>query len=121
MRMLKESPAIGNDIRPQCDAYGYALDQAGACAYRTTYAERRQPDDNALSQAKICLCAMMYSYQVWTCGHTVSRLKETTHRLPDGTFQLLTTEQVFRDYTHNSDQRIQLPPRSAGRLSTQAV
>ncbi len=114
MRMLKGSPAIGNTISPQCDAYGYGLDQAGACAYRTAYTERQQPDEEGeMPREKICLCAMMYGYKVWTCGHTVSRLKETTHRLSDGTYQLLTTEQVFRDYTRSTDQRIQLPPRRA--------
>jgi len=110
MRMLKGSPAIGNAIPPQCDAYGYGLDQAGACSYRIAYDEQPQRDGQRAGLEKICLCAMMYGYKVWTCGHTVSRLKETTHRLPDGTYQLLTAEQVFQDYVSSTDQRIQLPP-----------
>ncbi len=110
MRMLKQSPAIGNVIPPQCDAYGYGLDQAGACSYRTAYDEHPQTDRQRVGLEKICLCAMMYGYKVWTCGHTVSRLKETTHRLSNGTYQLLTVEQVFQDYASSTDQRIQLPP-----------
>jgi len=117
MRMLKGSPAIGSVIAPQCDAYGYGLDQTGACSYRTAYEERRHlENDSDIPFDKICLCAMMYGYKVWTCGHTVSRLKETSHRLPDGTYQLLTTEQVFHDYTHSTDQRIELPPHLSGEL-----
>lgn len=110
MRMLKGSPAIGNMIPPQCDAYGYGLDPAGTCAYRTAYEEGLESDHNDVPHGKICLCAMMYGYKVWTCGHAVSRLKETSHRQPDGSFQLLTAEQVFHDYTRSTDQRILLPP-----------
>ena len=32
MRMLKDSPAITSDIRPNCEAYGYLL-QKGECSY----------------------------------------------------------------------------------------
>ncbi len=112
MRMLKRSPALGTMIAPQCDAYGYGLDQTGACSYRSVYEACQQSGENPdAEQGKICLCAMMFGYKVWTCGHTVSRLKETTHRLPDGVYQLLTAEQVFHDYASSTDQRIQLPPR----------
>ncbi len=118
MRMLKGSPAIGNTIPPQCDSFGYGLDPAGTCTYRTAYDERLHSVNSDQPGEKICLCAMMHGYKVWTCGHTVSRLKETTHRLPDGTFQLLTTEQVFHDYTRSTDQRILLPPRLTEIAST---
>ncbi len=107
MRMLKGSPAIGNTTPPQCDAHGYGLDQAGTCVYRSAY---EGLEENGAPCEKVCLCAMMFGYKVWTCGHTVSRLKETTHRLPDGSYQLLTTEQVFHDYATSTDQRILLPP-----------
>lgn len=116
MRMLKSSPAIGNTSPPHCDAYGYGLNQAGECSYRTAYEGDHQSDGTHIGEAKICLCAMMYGYKVWTCGQTVSRLKETTHRLPDGTYQFLTTEQVFQDYANSTDQRIQLPPKKAERV-----
>ena len=37
MRMLKNSPAIGAGIRPNCEAYGYLLDAKGSCAYIVAY------------------------------------------------------------------------------------
>src|SRR5512139_3041307 len=40
MRMLKNSPAIGAGIRPNCEAYGYLLDADGNCAYVTAYNEQ---------------------------------------------------------------------------------
>lgn len=105
MRMLKSSPAIGSTVAPQCDAYGYGLDTAGNCSYKTAYEKNELGSD-----PKVCLCAMMLGYKVWTCGHTVSRLKETTHCLPDGTYQTPTVEQVLQDYRQSTDQRILLPP-----------
>jgi nitronate monooxygenase len=108
MRMLKASPAIGSSIKPQCAAFGYALDEHGGCAYKTAYA---QGEPSVFE--KVCLCAHMFAYNIWTCGHTVSRLKETTHRLLDGTYQMLTAAQVFQDYAHSTDGRIQLPPEMA--------
>lgn len=109
MRMLKASPAIGSTIAPQCDAFGYVLDGQGKCAYKTAY-ERQELTGGDAHDARVCLCAMMLHFQIWTCGHTVSRLKETTHRLLDGTYQLPTVEQVFADYLQSIDQRILLPP-----------
>jgi hypothetical protein len=37
MRMLKNTPAIGDGIRPGCESYGYLLDANGNCAYITSY------------------------------------------------------------------------------------
>ncbi len=37
------------------------------------------------------------------------RLKDTTHRLSDGSYQLLSAEHVFRDYQFSTDHRIALP------------
>lgn len=109
MRMLKSSPAIGSTIAPQCDALGYGLDTQGACSYKTAY-ENGELSSGDPHDTKVCLCAMMIGFKVWTCGHTVSRLKETTHRLPDGTYQTPTVEHVFHDYQQSTDQRILLPP-----------
>ncbi len=107
MRMLKSSPAIGNLITPQCDDFGYALDKENNCSYKTAYSLNKE---TGAQVEKVCLCAMMYNYKIWTCGHTVSRLKETTNKLPDGNYQTLTAEQVFMDYMNSTDQRIKLPP-----------
>ena len=37
MRMLKNSPSIGDGIRPNCESYGYLLDGNGNCSYITAY------------------------------------------------------------------------------------
>ena len=110
MRMLKDSPAIGAHVKPMCDSFGYGHDRDGACVYKDEYA---QPQVLPAGENKTCLCAMMIGYKTWTCGHTVSRLKETSNLQPDGTYQLLTAEQVFHDYTRSTDQRILVPPRIA--------
>jgi nitronate monooxygenase len=57
-------------------------------------------------ERRICLCATMHGYKVWTCGHTVSRLKETSNLLPDGSYQLPSAAHVFRDYQTSTDDRI---------------
>jgi NAD(P)H-dependent flavin oxidoreductase YrpB (nitropropane dioxygenase family) len=112
MRMLKKSPAIGAGIRPNCEAYGYLLDGSGNCAYITAYNREvaANPDAKKVSvMDKTCLCTAMRNFDCWTCGHNTYRLKDTTRRLPDGTYQLLTAEHVFRDYQFSVDHKIALP------------
>lgn len=110
MRMLKRSPAIGAGMHPSCEAYGYLLDTAGNCPYLSAYYQEaaRQPRRIRV-QEKTCLCAQMRAYNVWTCGQNVFRLKDTTHQLTDGQYQLLTAEHVFNDYLHSTDHEISLP------------
>jgi nitronate monooxygenase len=113
MRMLKSSPAIGNGIRPNCEAYGYLLDGSGSCAYITAYNREIAVHPRAKKVAvmdKTCLCTAMRNFDCWTCGHNTYRLKDTTRRLADGTYQLLGAEHVFRDYQFSVDQKIALPP-----------
>jgi len=113
MRMLKSSPAIGAGIRPNCEAYGYLLDGSGNCAYITAYNREvaAHPDAKKVSvMDKTCLCTAMRNFDCWTCGHNTYRLKDTTRRLADGTYQLLSAEHVFRDYQFSVDQKIALPP-----------
>ncbi|HWI14477.1 MAG TPA: nitronate monooxygenase [Burkholderiales bacterium] len=113
MRMLKNSPAIGAGIRPNCEAYGYLLDGTGNCAYITAYNREVAAHPNAKKISvmdKTCLCTAMRNFDCWTCGHNTYRLKDTTRRLPDGTYQLLTAEHVFRDYQYSTDHKIALPP-----------
>ncbi len=112
MRMLKNSPGIGSGIRPNCEAYGYILDANGKCAYVTAYNEAvAKNGGNAKVQVwdKTCLCTHMRNFSIWTCGHTVYRLKNTTHRLPDGSYQMLTAEHVVNDYLYSTDHKIALP------------
>ncbi len=113
MRMLKGSPAIGAGIRPNCEAYGYLLDGSGNCAYITAYNREvaTHPKAKKISvMDKTCLCTAMRNFDCWTCGHNTYRLKDTTRRLADGTYQLLSVEHVFRDYQFSVDQKIALPP-----------
>lgn len=99
MRMLKDSPAIASDIRPNCEAYGYLL-QKGQCSYlKEWFARHGKLDISPIPEhSKCCLCTHMRNYKVWTCGASVSRLKTVTKRLPDGSWQLPTSEEVWRDY-----------------------
>ncbi|MCX7195270.1 MAG: nitronate monooxygenase [Proteobacteria bacterium] len=112
MRMLKKSPAIGAGIRPNCEAYGYLLDGNGNCAYITAYNAEVAAHPNAKKisvRDKTCLCTAMRNFDCWTCGHNTYRLKDTTRRLPDGTYQILTAEHVFKDYQFSTDNKIALP------------
>jgi len=112
MRMLKKSPAIGAGIRPNCEAYGYLLDGNGNCAYITAYNAEVAAHPNAKKISvmdKTCLCTAMRNFDCWTCGHNTYRLKDTTRRLPDGAYHILTAEHVFKDYQFSTDNKIALP------------
>lgn len=113
MRMLKNSPAIGSGIRPNCEAYGYLLDGNGSCSYIEAYNRQVELHPGAKSVSvteKTCLCTHMRNYDCWTCGHYTYRLKDTTHRMADGSYQPLTAEHVFKDYQFSVGQQIALPP-----------
>jgi nitronate monooxygenase len=112
MRMIKSSPGIGDGIRPNCEAYGYLLDASGKCAYVTAYNREvaAHPDDKRVSvMDKTCLCTHMRNFDIWTCGHLAWRLKDTTLRYADGSYQLLTAEHVFNDYMHSTDDQVAMP------------
>jgi hypothetical protein len=51
----------------------------------------------------------MRNFNCWTCGHYTYRLKDTSHKLPDGNYQLLSAEHVFQDYQFSVDNQIALP------------
>ena len=112
MRMLKDTPAIGSGIRPGCESYGYLLDSNGNCSYIDAYNREvaAHPGEKNISvMDKTCLCTHMRNYKCWTCGHYTYRLKDTTRRLPDGSYQVLSAEQVFKDYQFSTDNKIALP------------
>ncbi len=112
MRMISTSPSIGAGIRPNCEAYGYLLDANGRCAYIDAYNAEvaLHPDAKKISvKEKTCLCTHMRNYDCWTCGHYTYRLKDTTHRHADGTYQILSAEHIFRDYQFSTDNQIALP------------
>lgn len=113
MRMLKSSPAIGSGIRPGCESYGYILDANGRCSYIDSYNREiaLHPDDKKIEvMDKTCLCTHMRNFKLWTCGHYTYRLKDTTHKLPDGSYQVLSAEHIFRDYQFSTDNKVALPP-----------
>ena len=112
MRMLKGSPAIGDGIRPNCEAYGYLLDSGGSCSYITSY-NREVEAHPELKRPKVmdktCLCTHMRNFEIWTCGQLTWRLKDTTLRHDDGSYQLLSAQHVFEDYQFSVDDKIALP------------
>lgn len=112
MRMLRQTPAIGSGIRPNCEAYGYLLDGAGNCGYITAYNQQiaLHPDGKNISvMDKTCLCTHMRNYNCWTCGSTTYRLKDTTRQLPDGRYLTLSAEHIFKDYQFSVDDQVNLP------------
>jgi len=112
MRMLKNSPSIGSGIRPGCESYGYLLDANGNCSYIDAYNREvsAHPNEKKISvMDKTCLCTHMRNFKCWTCGHYTYRLKDTTRRNADGSYQLLTAEHVFRDYQFSTGNQIALP------------
>ena len=106
MRMLRSSPAIGDNVRPNCEAYGYLLDREGHCQYIDAWEEavaKSGGSSPAHVQTKTCLCTQMRRFKVWTCGHYAYRLKETALRREDGSFDLPRAEHVFTDYVTSAD------------------
>ncbi len=113
MRMLKNSPAIGSGIRPGCESYGYILDANGKCSYIDSYNREvaLHPDEKKISvMDKTCLCTHMRNFKLWTCGHYTYKLKDTSHKLADGSYQPLSAEHVFKDYQFSTDNKVALPP-----------
>jgi nitronate monooxygenase len=113
MRMLKNSPAIGDGIRPNCEAYGYLLDASGSCQYIDAYNREVAAHPGAKKvkvMDKTCLCTQMRNFDLWTCGHYTYRLKDTTRESPDGSYQLLSAAHIFDDYRYSKGDAIALPP-----------
>ncbi len=112
MRMLTNSPGIGDGIRPNCEAYGYLLDANGSCQYIEAYNREvaLHPDARRISvKEKTCLCTHMRNFEIWTCGHHTNRLKDTSVLDADGHYRLLSAEHVFHDYQFSTDDQIALP------------
>ncbi len=102
MRMLKSSPGLHQNTKPNCEAYGFLLDSNSHCAYLNDYYAQKPTQ-------KTCLCSHMRNFDIWTCGHNVFRLKETTLKNADGTYQELPAEHVFKDYQFSKNHQIALP------------
>lgn len=116
MRMIKASPGIGDGIRPNCEAYGYLLDANGKCAYITAYNREIEAHPGAKRVSvmdKTCLCTHMRNFEIWTCGQLAWRLKDTSVKKADGSWQLLSAEHVFQDYQFSVDNQVRLPQAEA--------
>ena len=112
MRMLKNSPSIGSGIRPGCESYGYLLDSNGRCDYIDAYNREvaLHPDAKKIQVFdKTCLCTHMRNFKCWTCGHYTYRLKDTSRKAADGSYQILSAEHIFKDYQFSTDNKIALP------------
>ncbi len=112
MRMLKNSPSTGSGIRPGCESYGYLLDANGRCDYIEAYNREiaAHPDEKKIAVFdKTCLCTHMRNFKCWTCGHLTYRLKDTTRKSADGSYQVLSAEHIFKDYQFSTGNKIALP------------
>jgi nitronate monooxygenase len=111
IRLLSYSPCFGSNIKPQCEAFGYLLSREGTCSYLDAYEKTpvNAKGHKLPVEGKVCLCYHFSKFNCYTCGHYVYRLKDTTHRLPDGRYQVLTGEHVFRDYQFSTGHRVALP------------
>ena len=111
LRMLSNSPCLGSNVKPQCEPFGYALGADGECAYLEAYAHTPtdQQGRKCVVAEKVCLCYHFSKYNCYTCGHYVYRLKDTTHRLADGSYQIPKADHIFKDYQFSTDHQITLP------------
>jgi NAD(P)H-dependent flavin oxidoreductase YrpB (nitropropane dioxygenase family) len=121
LRLLRQSPCINSNVKPQCEPLGYILNKDGGCQYIDAY-EVTPVDEKGKKlpvKDKVCLCYHFSKYNAYTCGHYVYRLKDTTHKLATGQYQILTAEHVFNDYLHSTDHKIAVPE-PAGELEPEA-
>jgi nitronate monooxygenase len=118
LRLLRSSPCIDSNIKPQCEPFGYILNRDGTCQYIDAY-EATGVDAKGKKlpvKDKVCLCYHFSKYNAYTCGHYVYRLKDTSVKLPNGDYQILTAAHVFKDYQFSTEHRIALPdPGDAGK------
>jgi nitronate monooxygenase len=76
LRLLKVSPCLDSNIKPQCEPLGYILARDGSCQYLNAY-EKTPVDENGKKlpvRDKICLCYHFSKHNCYTCGHYVYRL-----------------------------------------------
>jgi nitronate monooxygenase len=111
MRMLKSSPSLSSNIKPNCEALGYILDKDGGCQYHQAW-DSAPVDEKGKKlpiREKMCICYHFMQFNTYTCGQTASRLKETTSKLPDCTFYIPPAEHIFNDYCYSKNNEILLP------------
>ena len=116
MRMLSHSPGLYAGTKPNCESYGYLLDNCGHCSYLDEYYAaveknsqnlvENKPEKKIIVRNKTCLCTHMRNFDIWTCGHNTFRLKDTSTKLADGTYQELNAEDVFNDYLYSKNNEV---------------
>ncbi|MCB0323117.1 MAG: nitronate monooxygenase [Bdellovibrionales bacterium] len=111
MRMLKNSPSLRSNVKPNCEALGYILDRQGKCAYHEAWDQAPiGPDGKKQAvESKMCICYHFMKYDCYTCGHNVYRLKDTTVRLPGGDYHLPSAAHIFNDYRYSIDHELAQP------------
>jgi len=112
MRMIKKCPACHSGVAPNCEAFGYLLDAKGNCDYIAAYndaAEKHPEEKKFIVEGKTCLCYHMRKFNCWTCGHYTYKLKDTSRKLENGDYELLSAEHVFKDYQFSVNNEIALP------------
>ena len=111
MRMLKCSPSLRSNIKPNCEALGYILDRKGQCAYHQAW-ENTPVDEKGRKLPvtdKMCICYQFMKYDCYTCGHNVYRLKDTSVKLPNGQYVIPSAEHIFNDYRYSTEHQLALP------------
>jgi nitronate monooxygenase len=105
MRMLRSSPSMNSNIKPNCKSLGYILDRNGSCSYQKAYADtgcdetgKKLPVTN-----KMCICHHFMNHSCYTCGSNVVRLKDCVTLDSLGNMQLPTTESIFWDYLEGAE------------------
>lgn len=111
MRMLKSSPSLSSNIRPNCEALGYLLDRNGNCAYHEAWDNigLNEKGKKLPVREKMCICYHFMKFNTYTCGHNVYRLKDTTREISPGNFFIPSAAHIFNDYRYSVDHQIALP------------
>jgi nitronate monooxygenase len=124
IRLLAYSPCLHASVKPACEPFGYVLGKEGQCQYLHEYQQMAEDEDGEKLpvKEKMCLCHHFSQYNCYTCGQNAYRLRETSLSKPDGTYQLLTAEHVFRDYQFSCGAQIALPePETEGAAAQQQL
>ena len=111
MRMLKSSPSLKSNIKPNCEALGYLLDRNGKCAYHDAWANGKVDEKGKKLPItdKMCICYHFMNYDCYTCGHNAYRLKDTSVKLSNGKYYIPSAAHIFNDYRFSVEQKIALP------------
>ncbi len=109
MRMLRNSPCLSSRLIPQCELFGYMLSKDGLCQYIDAYKKYISEKIIGPIKEKMCICSHFYKSTCWTCGQYAYRLKETTIKNLDNTYELLSAEHIFKDYQFSTGDSINIP------------